>query len=47
MEKLRYYWLIVRYMIRHRNEPNNRQKWRRLQRELPNNEPQKKAASAN
>lgn len=35
MSKLRYYLRIAKWMVIHRHEPNNRQKWRRLQRELP------------
>lgn len=33
-EKLRYYWRVIRWMYKHRAEPDNRQKWRRMQREV-------------
>ena len=32
--KLRYYWRVIRWMVRHRGESNCRQKWRRMEREL-------------
>jgi len=31
---LTYYWNIVKWMVKHRGEQNNRQKWRRMSREV-------------
>ncbi len=32
--KLLYYWRVMRWMWQHREEPNNRAKWRRMAREI-------------
>jgi hypothetical protein len=32
--KLAYYWRVMRWMWRHREEPNNRAKWRRMAKEI-------------
>ena len=32
--KLLYYWRVIRWMWRHKDEPNNRAKWRRMAREI-------------
>ena len=32
--KLAYYWHVMRWMWRHRDEPNNRAKWRRMVKEI-------------
>lgn len=32
---LKYYFLVARWMWKHRNERNCRQKWRRMEREIP------------
>lgn len=32
--KLSYYWNVMRWMWRHREEPNNRAKWRRMAKEI-------------
>jgi hypothetical protein len=32
--KLTYYWHVMRWMWQHREEPNNRAKWRRMAKEI-------------
>ena len=34
LKKLVYYWHVMRWMWKHREEPNNRAKWRRMSREI-------------
>ena len=34
LSKLIYYWRVLKWMWRHREEPNNRAKWRRMAREI-------------
>lgn len=31
---LKYYYRVIRWLVKHRTEKNNRQKWRRMEREL-------------
>lgn len=31
---LAYYWRVLKWIVRHREEPNCRQKWRRMDREV-------------
>ena len=33
-EMIKYYWKVAKWMYQHRTEPDNRQKWRRMQREV-------------
>lgn len=32
--KLRFYWTAIKWLWKHRAEPNNRHKWRRMMREV-------------
>ena len=34
MKKIKYYWKAMKWMWLHRDEPNNRSKWRRMMREV-------------
>lgn len=34
INKLKYYIKLIRWLVKHRTEKNNRQKWRRMEREL-------------
>ena len=34
MKKLKFYCRAIRWLWQHRNEPNNRAKWRRMMREV-------------
>lgn len=34
MKRLKYLWLVIVWQIKHIDEPNNRQKWRRMEREV-------------
>ena len=34
MKQIRYYWNIAKWMWAHKEEPNNRAKWRRMMREV-------------
>lgn len=32
--KLRFYWTAIKWLWQHRQEPNNRHKWRRMMKEV-------------
>lgn len=34
MRMLSFYWAVARWLWKHRTEPNNRHKWRRMMREV-------------
>ena len=34
MTTIKYYWRVIRWLYQHRNEMNCRQKWRRMEREM-------------
>lgn len=34
MQKLKYYWHAIKWLWQHREEPNNRAKWRRMAKEI-------------
>jgi len=36
MKKIKYYWKVIKWLYHHKDEPNSRQKYRRMSREVQN-----------